>query len=250
MSEQFGSLYAGAYDATYADKDYEAECDLVEEAFRRFGSAPVSAILDLGCGTGNHSIPLARSGYEVAGVDLSTQMLSIAAQKAAQAGVAVAFSEGDVRTVDLGRTFDAALLMFAVIGYQRTNADVLATLRSVRRHLEPGGVLFFDIWYGPGVLTSPPGSGEREIQTPDGTIRRSVEGELDVPRHLCTVRYRLARDAEESFETHVMRYFFPLELELFLDVCGFELVALAPVGALDGEPGPETWNANVVARAV
>jgi SAM-dependent methyltransferase len=177
-------------------------------------------------------------------------MLGIAAQKAAQAGVAVAFSEGDVRTVDLSRTFDAALLMFAVIGYQRTNADVLATLRSVRRHLEPGGVLFFDIWYGPGVLTSPPGSGEREIQTPDGPIRRSVEGELDVPRHLCTVRYRLTRDGEESLETHVMRYFFPLELALFLDVCGFELVALAPVGALDGEPDAETWNANVIARAV
>jgi SAM-dependent methyltransferase len=250
MSEQFGSLYAGAYDAMYADKDYEAECDLVEEAFRRFGSAPVNAILDLGCGTGNHSIPLARRGYEVAGVDLSTDMLAIAAQKAARAGVEVALTKGDVRTVDLGRTFDAALLMFAVIGYQRTNADVLATLRAVRRHLTPGGMLFFDTWYGPGVLTSPPGARERDIDTPEGPIRRSVEGELDIPRHLCTVRYRLARDGEESLETHVMRFFFPLELELFLAVCDLELLALAPVGALDGEPGPETWNANVVARAV
>ena len=250
MSRQFGSLYAAAYDATYADKDYEAECDLVEEAFRRFGSAPVSAIIDLGCGTGNHSIPLARRGYEVAGVDLSTDMLAIAARKATEAKVEVALTEGDVRTVDLGRSFDAALVMFAVIGYQRTNADVLATLRSVRRHLEPGGLLFFDTWYGPGVLTSPPGTREREIDTPDGPMRRLVEGELDVPRHLCTVRYRLTRNGEESSETHVMRYFFPLELELFLHVCGFELVVLAPVGALDGEPGAEAWNVNAVARAV
>jgi SAM-dependent methyltransferase len=250
MGTQFGSVYAGFYDAMYADKDYGAECDLVEEVFRRFGAWPTRSILDLGCGTGNHLIPLAQRGYEVSGVDLSPEMLALAARKADAAGLNMSLIEGDVRSVDLGRTFDAVLLMFAVIGYQRSNADVLATLRTARRHLDPGGVLFFDTWYGPGVLSSPPGTREREIDVPGGPVRRLVEGELDVPRHLCTVRYRLERGDEQTVETHVMRYFFPLELELFLDVCGFEMTALAPVGSLDGEPDAETWNANVVARAV
>src|SRR5919198_851041 len=113
MKRPFGTLYAAAYDAMYADKDYEAECDLVEEAFQRFGSEPVRSILDLGCGTGNHSIRLARRGYDVSGVDLSPDMLAIAAEKSAAAGTSIAFSRGDVRRVDLGRTFDAVLLMFA-----------------------------------------------------------------------------------------------------------------------------------------
>jgi hypothetical protein len=119
----------------------------------------------------------------------------------------------------------------------------------VRRHLRPGGLLVFDFWHGPGVIASPPGAGEREIDTPDGPMTRIVSGELDVRRHRCTVSYRLVSDAGEERETHVMRFFFPLELELLCDVEGFELVRLAPFGSLDGEVDETTWNATVVARA-
>ena len=246
----FGATYASAYDGLYEDKDYERECDLVEEAFRSFGPDPVRSVLDLGCGTGGHSVPLGRRGYEVVGVDRSAPMLERAREKARTEDVAAAFLEGDVRTLQLERTFDAALLLFAVIGYQRTNGDVRATLRTVRRHLRPGGVLVLDTWHGPGVLASPPGTSDRVTETDRGPVRRLAEGELDVRRHLCTVRYRLTGPGLDERETHVMRYFFPLELELLLDVEGFELVVLSPVGTLDGEVSRETWNAVVVARAV
>jgi hypothetical protein len=142
------------------------------------------------------------------------------------------------------------LLMFAVLGYQQTNEEVRDTLAAARRHLQPDGILFFDVWYGPGVLISPPGVAEREIQTEDGPVLRTATGELDTRHHLCTVRYRLDRDGEEQTETHVMRYFFPRELELFLELAGLELLSLSPIGSLEGEPEPETWNVNVVARAV
>ena len=69
----FGKTYASAYDAMYAEKDYEGEVDLLEAAFERFGSR-VESVLDLGCGTGNHLAPLARRGYEVAGVDRSADI--------------------------------------------------------------------------------------------------------------------------------------------------------------------------------
>jgi len=77
MSDQvFGQAYADQYDLLYHDKDYEAECDLLEEVFRRYGQEPIKSILDLGCGTGNHAILLARRGYRVTGVDLSADMLA------------------------------------------------------------------------------------------------------------------------------------------------------------------------------
>jgi SAM-dependent methyltransferase len=245
----FGRSYASAYDAMYEAKDYAFECDLVEAAFERFANGPVESLLDLGCGTGGHAILLARRGYEVAGVDRSAAMLQQARRKAGAQRVDLALREGDARSVELGRTFDAVLAMFAVIGYQLTNADVRALLRTARRHLRPGGVLVFDAWHGPGVIAHPPGSGARDVDTPDGSLRRVVSSELDVRHHLCTVRYRLVTGEREDRETHVVRYFFPLELELFCDVEGLELVSLTPFGTLDGEPTRETWNLSAVARA-
>ena len=65
MSEVFGSAYANVYDALYHDKDYSAECDMIEGILKRYGESPVRSILDLGCGTGNHAVPFAERGYDL-----------------------------------------------------------------------------------------------------------------------------------------------------------------------------------------
>ncbi len=123
----FNQGYADQYDLLYGDKNYEAECNLLEQAFKKYGN-DVKTILDIGCGTGNHSIPLAHRGYQVTGVDLSENMLAHAREKAksSNAPSSLAFFQGDARAVNLNQKFDAVLMMFAVLGYQLTNEDVLA----------------------------------------------------------------------------------------------------------------------------
>ena len=113
MSEAvFGQGYADQYDLLYADKDYEAECDSLEQVFHQYGNDPIRTILDLGCGTGNHVFPLSQRGYQVTGVDFSVEMLTQAERKA-KANPAIAgynpptFHQGDIRNVDLGQQFDA-----------------------------------------------------------------------------------------------------------------------------------------------
>ncbi len=150
----FDKSYAEQYDILYEDKDYAAECDLLERVFDKYDRR-VQSILDIGCGTGNHSIPLAQRGYQVTGVDLSESMLERARQKAGDGNPV--FVQGDARKVNLHQTFDAVLMMFAVLGYQLSNDDVLAALRTVRQHLKPGGLFVFDVWYGPAVLSIRPG---------------------------------------------------------------------------------------------
>ena len=248
MGEVFGETYASAYDAMYVGKDYESECDLLESAFDQFTDDEISSILDLGCGTGNHSLRLAERGYDVEGVDISPEMLSEASNKARAMGISPAFTQGDVRDVRLDKRFDAVILMFAVIGYQLTNEDLDATLATAASHLRPGGLLIFDAWYGPGVIVSPPGDGSRVIETADGPLQRKVSGSLDVRRHRATVRYDLSVNGHETTEVHEIRYLFPMEIERLLATSGFEMLALTPSGALDGEPTSETWNVGVVAR--
>lgn len=251
----FNQGYADQYDLLYGDKDYEAECDLLEQAFKKYGHG-VKTILDIGCGTGNHSIPLARRGYQVTGVDLSENMLAHAREKAKSSNAlsSITFIQGDARTMDLNQKFDAVLMMFAVLGYQLTNEDVLASLNTVRKHLNPGGVFIFDVWYGPAVLSVRPSERVKVIPTSDGKVIRAASGSLDTARHLSEVKYHLWRISgdkvvSETEESHQMRYFFPQELALFLSSSGLALQKITTFPSLDQPADETTWNVLGVAKA-
>ena len=101
------------------------------------------------------------------------------------------FVTGDIREVRLEQTFDAVLMMFAVLGYQHTNAEVLDALATARAHLDVGGLFAFDVWYGPAVLSERPSERVKVIETAGQRIIRVASGSLDSRNHLCTVDYRL-----------------------------------------------------------
>jgi SAM-dependent methyltransferase len=253
----FRQDYADHYDLFYAEKDYEAECDMMEEVFRRYGKAPIKTILDLGCGTGNHAFPLAERGYEVIGVDRSGDMLGHARSKLARfesgSPASPTFLQGDLRSLDLGRTFDAVLMMFAVLGYQLTNEEVLAALRTVRHHLKPAGLFICDVWYGPAVLSIRPRDKIKTIPTEDGKVIRLASGTLDIHHHLATVNYHILHlrgraVVSESKEAHQMRYFFPQELELFMAITGLRLLSLRAFSDLERPASDATWNTLVFAE--
>ena len=259
MSEPFGRTYAGLYDLLYAEKDYEGECDAVERIFHAHAEGRVREVLDLGCGTGGHVLPLARRGYAVVGLDRSAEMRARASEKLKSSEVAgggrAEFVLGDVRAADLGRRFDACLMMFAVLGYQTGNEDVLAALRTARRHLRAGGLFVFDVWYGPAVLAVRPADRVKISETERGQVLRVASGELDARRHVCTVRYHVWRveaggALEHAAEEHVMRFFFPLELEHLLECAGFEPLRLGAFPDFEREPDEQSWNVMCAARAV
>src|SRR5207249_6640483 len=162
MNELFGSEYADAYDVLYQDKDYLEESRLIDRLFQIYGNGPVRTVLDLGCGTGNHGLPLAQRGYEVVGVDRSAGMLESARKKAVSRKIdgKANFYQEDIRSFQVEQSFDESLMMFAVLDYQLENRDVLAALRTARKHVRLGGIFIFDVWYGPAVLRQ--GPSERE----------------------------------------------------------------------------------------
>ena len=143
--------------------------------------------------------------------------------------------------------------MFAVLGYQTTNRDVVATLDTVHQHLEPDGLVVFDVWNGAAVLAV--GPRDRVRETADGARRllRISSGTLDVRRHLCHVHAHqilIAGDSvvSETAETHTMRYFFPMELELLLDHAGFDVMEMTPFDDPQRPLDASAWNMLVVAR--
>jgi SAM-dependent methyltransferase len=252
----FGQSYAANYDLFYTDKDYGAECDLLEAAFEQYADGSIRSILDLGCGTGGHAFPLAARGYRVTGVDRSSQMLQEAERKRdlADAQVAPEFHLGDIGDLRLRREFDAALMMFAVLGYQSADPDLAGALKTVRTHLRSGGLFLGDFWYGPAVLAIGPTRRELKRAANGGELIRTATPQLDLDRHLCTVSYELYESDGDTQslidqESHTMRYFFRNELTQMLDSAGMELLALHPFPELEGSPDESTWNAWYCARA-
>ena len=254
MTGSFGATYSQAYDALYADKDYEAECDLIESMADRHGRGG-RTVLDLGCGTGRHAVVLAARGWEVTGVDLSPEMLALAQRRGADAGLPeLDLRAGDVRTVRLGRRYDVVLLMFAVLGYQLTDADVTATLETARAHIESGGVLLFDVWNGPAVEAIGPSDRTKSVGDGDRTIRRRARGALDVSTRTCIVDYSIDQLIDDEVirtdhEQHRMRYFFEDELRELSRQAGLEIVKTSAFPDLERTASDADWNALYVARA-
>jgi SAM-dependent methyltransferase len=230
--------------------------DLVERLLAKHGAAGPRDILDLGCGTGNHALPLAERGHQVTGVDRSSGMLAQARAKAPTLALARApeFVEGDIRRLDLGRRFDVALMMFMVLGYQYENTDLVAALAGLRRHLAPSGLFVFDVWNGIAVLAQRPG--ERTVEGRDGDTRivRRTRTRLEPIAQLCHVHFDIERTDRTGTTTweemHTMRFFFPQELDLIMRCNGMRLLQLSGFPHGEAPPDEKAWNIVGVAQAV
>jgi SAM-dependent methyltransferase len=252
----FTENYANQYDRLYRDKNYAAECDFLETLFAQ-AAAPVRRILDLGCGTGGHALPLAQRGLHVTGVDLSAGMLACAQNKAHKLSVSdrIVLHHSPIQGFDCGQTFDAVTCLFAVLSYLTTNGDLLAGLQTARRHLAPGGVFIFDLWHGPAVLTDRPTERTRVIEHAGTRTLRHARPEFDFAANVVQIHYHLLelRGSEvvaETKETHAIRYLFRPELDFFCAQAGFELTAFCPFLKPGGLATERDWNVTAVARAI
>lgn len=244
--------YASYYDLLYRDKDYEGEARYIVSLLRRF--APKSqSLVEFGAGTGRHAVLLAKAGYAVHGVEISSEMLR-QARALAEKRDNLTFTGGDIRTTRLGKTFDAGISLFHVISYQTTNEDLLATFRTARDHLEEGGILIFDCWYGPAVLTERPAVRIKRVADERIEVTRLVEPVMHPNENLVDVKYQVfVRDkttnsVNDIHETHRMRYLFQPELEMLLVNAGFSIVH-SEEWMTGKEIGCGTWSACFVAKA-
>lgn len=126
-----------------SDIDYEKWADYIENLFDMHGVNP-TLVCDLACGTGNITIPLARRGYDMTGVDISEDMLNAAREKAAR--LDILFLNQSIARLDLYGTMDAFLCMIDGINY--VIAPKLleqAFTRMKKCFMNPDAVFIFDI---------------------------------------------------------------------------------------------------------
>jgi SAM-dependent methyltransferase len=242
------SLYdlADLYDAIVPPGPCEA---FYREEARRWGGP----VLELACGTGRLTLPLAGDGHEVLGLDASPAMLAAARRKAARAGVRATFVQGDMRSFDLGRRFGLVIVSCNSLAHLTRSEDLRACLKAVRRHLAPKGRLAFDVVLPDARLLAQPEATSRRLDlgpNPASAIEAEEQAHYDPVGQVRVAQWRIRRvdGQEQVMAPLVLRQFFPQELPLLLETAGLELVARH--GDFARNPlGPWSLNQICLARA-
>ena len=199
-------------------------------------------VLELACGTGRVTLPLARSGVEVTGIDISPHMLAVARRKLAAEEPAVQervkLALGDMTAFELGTRFALIAIPFRAFQALLTRDEHRGCLRCCREHLLPDGRLVINV-FNPRLSRLVQGDvqgelpeGPEEFAGPDGakvTWSAVTSFDLRDQRLHGDWRYEcLSAAGGKTVREHVleMHYFFRFEFEWMLEACGFKVEAL------------------------
>ena len=141
------AIYQGLakiYDLLMSGIDYEEWADYINSLVGK-QNREIGSVLDIACGTGSTSIPLAKRGWRVTGVDLSLPMLQQARRKAGEEKLEVLFLQQDIRDLEFSRGFDLVTCYQDGLNYLLTAEDLARTFQSVYSVLNPGGLFIFDL---------------------------------------------------------------------------------------------------------
>jgi SAM-dependent methyltransferase len=155
------------YRVVYEHRDETEAEQMIDLLERTIGHEPKRRVLDVGCGSGRHTISFAKRGYkDVTGIDLSASLLSEAREQSATLGLSIRFLERDMRDVP-DETFDLAVNLFTSFGYFDKDEENAEVIRNVAKCLPKSGQLVIDFLNSQWVRAHLVAHDERVV--PDGT---------------------------------------------------------------------------------
>ncbi len=222
------------YDGLTYDVDYEAFAGFYTALFERYGKEP-RIVLDAACGTGTLTKLMAENGYEMIGVDMSADMLSVAAEKMADLpeDKKPLLLNQMLQELDLYGTIDAAICSLDSINYI-AGKDLETIFSKIALFLNPGGMLIFDINTPEKLINL---DGEMFVDETDD-VYCVWRAEFDEEEKACFYGMDIfSREGDvwtRDFEEHVEYLHEPEELTNLLQKLGFENIKV--FGSLSMEP--------------
>jgi SAM-dependent methyltransferase len=199
------------------------------EFYKARALAAQGPILELACGTGRLTLPLAASGLEITGLDSSEAMLARAREKAAAAGLNPSFITADMRDFHLGKKFELIFLPYNSMQHLHSRLELEALFACVREHLAEGGRFILDVQH-PNLDLIRREPGEifdlgREVKDADGFLVSGEEVHYDDAAQVYSIRWHYAKPGTEETRSEELRLrmFFPQELDALLTYNQFEI---------------------------
>ncbi len=201
-----------------------------DEFYLKLAQRIGGSVLELGCGTGRYTLPIAQAGIAITGLDITPQMLQQAKSKSV--GLGIEWVEGDARNFHLGRQFRLIFESGAMFCHLHERTDYEALFACVREHLEADGCFVVNSRFArPDTMTTDETEADWfSYTTPRGEeVRVSGYQHYDALSQITTeTAIRRWTDASGQEQMRVaplrLRHFFPQELEALLHYNGFKVV--------------------------
>jgi SAM-dependent methyltransferase len=144
--DNYGAI-STVYDKINSSISYSAWADFFEKCFDEFLTERPELVLDLACGTGSMTLELAKRGYDMIGIDGSSDMLNVALDRKYDMELArdVLFLLQDMREFELYGTVGAITCCLDSINYLTGDGDLKKCFSLVHNYLDPDGLFLFDV---------------------------------------------------------------------------------------------------------
>ncbi|NVN99756.1 MAG: class I SAM-dependent methyltransferase [Geobacteraceae bacterium] len=246
------SLFYRYYDTLFSSKGYAGEITAILGDCSMRGLPDLAKILEVGCGTGNHTEQLAKlTGAQVLAVDTDPEMLALARMKAKQ------FIDADVTFASVctpSYGADLAVALFNVVNYLCEGAALERFFTEIASSLHPQGLFFFDCWNGIAALRDPPGSKSYVESCSDGSIVCHLTSQTDALQKITTMNYRLELQ-DKAGKTIVTddyplrhRLWTPDELKAALAGAGFSVEVICLPFKFDQAASGDDWKIMFICR--
>ncbi len=210
------------YDAQH--KNFSVDIPFYLEQAVKYGDP----ILELACGTGRVTIPIAKSGFDVTGIDISSNMLNSAAVDAAEAGVKVNFIKGDIRNFQIDNKFALIIFPYNAIAHLMDLKSVIQCFLNIKKHLHSNGKFIFDIFNPDLKLLIRDDSKTYPVAEyldpdTDEKVILTENNHYDSALQINYIKWNYKIGEREFTEELNMRIFFPQELDSLLIHNGFKI---------------------------
>ncbi|MFD2201074.1 class I SAM-dependent methyltransferase [Shivajiella indica] len=215
--------FAKQYDREEFTQGTVGECDFLEKELNFDTSLK---ILDVGCGTGRHSIELTKRGYDITGIDLSESQLKRAKEKAALMDIQVKFLQADARNLPFFHEFDVAIMMceggFPLMETDEMNFEIL---KQVTKSLKSKSKFIFTTLNGLFPLYHSVEAFTNKESGENSTTYRSNTFDLMTFRYHSIVEFTDDAGNKKTIESNE-RYYVPSEITWLLKSLGFTKIEI------------------------